>query len=224
MAAAQQSYVTVGSTFDDNSAYYKVTSLNSNTVEIFGWVYDVLEYSVPSSVVYNEKEYLVTGVNLWPSGYYNIGEGLFHLPDSIKNIGYRCFYDSRITGINLPNGLTFINSETFGNTAKLKEIKLPESLESMGADVFNGSAINNISIPRSCKLEEIREGTFANCNSLSTIVLPSKVATIGKNAFLNCTNLSEITFSESFGLVRGTPFENCPNLKKIVFCRPSLLR
>ena len=220
MAAAQQSYVTVGSTFDDNSAYYKVTSLNSNTVEIFGWVYDGLKYSVPSSVVYNEKEYLVTGVNLWPSGYYNIGEGLFHLPDSIKNIGYRCFYDSRITGINLPNGLTFINSEAFGNTAKLKEIKLPESLESMGADVFNGSAINNISIPRSCKLEEIREGTFANCNSLSTIVLPSKVATTGKNAFLNCTNLSEITFSESFGLVRGTPFENCPNLKKIVFLSP----
>ena len=69
----------------------------------------------------------------------------------------------------------------------------------------------------------VKEGTrimcdnaFSGCDSLSEIVIPSSVTSIGDWAFYGCRSLSEIVIPSSVTSIGDLAFDNCSSLSEIV--------
>ena len=82
-----------------------------------------------------------------------------------------------------------------GNDAfdRLTTLKLPDSLETVGAY------------------------TFFNCENLALSEIPAKVSSIGERAFSGCKNLERVSFPSGLKSVGKSAFEGCSNLKELLF-------
>ena len=108
-----------------------------------------------------------------------------YIPDSVTTIGMEAFsnYQNLQTvtfeqneigsaGVQSGTGLTLLGTGAFNGCTSLKNIKLPDSLETMNSAVF------------------------ANCTNLKEIIIPSKVSIVAAAAlalFSGCTSLKNIT-------------------------------
>ena len=75
-------------------------------------------------------------------------------------------------------------------------------------------SLSEIVIPSS--VTSIGKGAFYCCESLSEIVIPSSVTSIGKSAFRGCNSLSEIVIPSSVTSICDWAFWNCRSLSEIV--------
>ena len=88
----------------------------------------------------------------------------------VKIIGRNAFEDcSRLTSINIPNGVWTIRPSAFENCSGLTSITLPNSVKTIGA----------------C--------AFCDCSGLTSINIPNSVAIISQEAFYECTGLKSVT-------------------------------
>ena len=62
----------------------------------------------------------------------------------------------------------------------------------------------------------ICDSAFGNCDSLSEIVIPSSVTSIGDSAFYGCYSLSEIVIPSSVTSIGDGAFSSCDSLSEIV--------
>lgn len=130
---------------------------------------------------------LYFGENLWrcdPSFFETLGDYWIYGPILFryeKNAG-GIFADD-VETLEIPDCVEFIaGTSIFGNMKNLREIKLPDSLKSIGNNTFYwDKGLTRIDLPESLKY--IGEFAFYGCSSLSNIVIPEKVERIGKNAF-----------------------------------------
>ena len=139
-------------------------------------------------------------------------------------------------------GVTFLKASAFKNRRRLKSIKLPQSLEAIGDEVFRGCrSLECIIIPRNVtvigwwaidecsklhsvlfaplsKLEKIGILAFHNCDSLQSVVIPKSVSLMSSSAFSYCTNLKSVIFETGSKLKRleSYVFNHCSSLKSIV--------
>ena len=74
-------------------------------------------------------------------------------------------------------------------------------------------SLSEIVIPSS--VTSIGKGAFSDCRSLSEIVIPSSVTSIGKVAFARCDSLSEIVIPSSVTSIGDRAFCGCSSLKYI---------
>ncbi len=80
---------------------------------------------------------------------------------------------------------------------------------------FNGcTSLSSIVLPEG--LQSIGESAFSGCKSLSSIVLPEGLQSIGESAFSGCTSLSSIVLLEGLQSIGDRAFENCTSLSSIV--------
>lgn len=102
-----------------------------------------------------------------------------------KNVLYGASY---ITDVTLPTDITSIEDYAFYNCSNLviPQLYLP-SLTSIGSNAFKGTKVQ--AITNLGAISTIPESCFKGCSSLSSVVIPSTVATIGNQAFNGCTNL-----------------------------------
>ena len=75
-------------------------------------------------------------------------------------------------------------------------------------------SLSDIVIPSS--VTSIGDGAFMCCRSLSKIVIPSSVTSIGFSAFFDCSSLSEIVIPSSVTSIGNRAFFSCRSLSKIV--------
>lgn len=130
--------------------------------------------------------------------------------NNVESIGENCFKFSALEDVNLAKA-TSIKEFAFSNCSYLKSIKFSENLKAIGEFAFSGdSALVTCHIPSGnigasafmgcSNLEQISLGkvvsignaAFLDCNSLSSLVIPSSVKSIGNEAFVGCTNLKEV--------------------------------
>lgn len=91
---------------------------------------------------------------------------------SVEIIGRSAFEDcSRLTSINIPNGVWIIRPRAFENCSGLTSITLPNSVTNIEAR------------------------TFYNCSGLTSINIPNSVEIISQEAFNKCTGLKSVTVS-----------------------------
>ena len=76
------------------------------------------------------------------------------------------------------------------------------------------SSLSEIVIPSS--VTSIGDSAFYGCNSLSEIVIPSSVTSIGNSAFWGCNSLSEIVIPSSVTSIGDRAFSSCDSLSEIV--------
>ena len=57
---------------------------------------------------------------------------------------------------------------------------------------------------------------FANCISLTKVIIPNSVTSIGYDAFYNCTSLTKIVIPESVTTIEYGVFVDCCSLTKVI--------
>lgn len=154
----------------------------------------------------------------------------------LNNVNLSCV--SLETIDNLPSTLKSIPDNMFYGCSRLKtigdvenKITLPDSVTSIGVAAFSGcSSITNIDLSN---IEDIKQRTFENCNSLNNVIwntslntiedssfigcgfekieLPESVTTIGANAFTNNQKLTDVIVSDKT-IVDETAFNDCSKL------------
>jgi hypothetical protein len=156
-------------TFEIDGLTYQVLSSDRKWVCVSGVENkSIAAVNIPSSVVINGEEYMVT------------------------SIGYSAFsYCDGLTSIDLPDGVTNIRRFAFDGCSSLTSITIPSSVTNIGDGAFWGcETLTSITIPSS--VTSIGEGAFVLCGSLTSINIPSSVTSIGEGAFGGCDKLTKI--------------------------------
>ncbi len=100
-----------------------------------------------------------------------------------------------ITEVNIPEGFTKINDDTFYGFKDLVKVTIPDSVTSIGDSAFAGCInLTEIAIPDS--ITSIYDCAFASCTSLDEITIHDSVTRIGYNAFYNCTSLETVNITD----------------------------
>ena len=80
---------------------------------------------------------------------------------------------------------------------------------------YNCEGLTSVSLPDS--LTKIDFWSFKNCNSLEEIILPDSLTSIGSGTFSDCTKLTSIRIPSSVGHIDSWAFDNCAKLETILF-------
>ena len=83
--------------------------------------------------------------------------------------------------------------------------------------VFNSSAIIKSfdELQYFVGLRSIRKESFKNCNSLTSVSIPTSVTSIGQSAFSRCSSLTSIDIPTSVTSIGGYAFSGCSSLTSI---------
>ena len=147
------------------------------------------------------------------------------IPASVTTLNPSCFEGfTKLTKVIFEEGskITEIPARCFADCTALKEITLPDTVESIGDEAFsNCNALQKIVL--SSALKTINYIAFSGCSSLESIDLPNGIKKIGQLAFQDCEKLKEIKLPESltdFGTqaIMGTSIEEIvlpPSITKL---------
>ncbi len=107
-----------------------------------------------------------------------------------------------------------ISAEAFKSRVSLKNITLPQSLESIGLESFRGcTKLESMEIPENTV--KIGESAFRDCTSMKSLVIKNNCIKIGERAFENCAALEEIELPRGLTEIYGGVFNSCKSLKHI---------
>ena len=121
-----------------------------------------------------------------PKSITRIGDGVFRECDAL-----RVFTDNSIFVVY--DDCLLVDRENnrlisyFGNK---KEVRIPDTVFSIGILSFGGRSLNKVVISESVK--SIDDGAFIGCDSLQKVIVPNSVSYIGKEIFRDCNALKSI--------------------------------
>ena len=137
-----------------------------------------------------------------PYGTQIIGEGAFS----------GCTLSLR--SVTIPASVREIRERAFEDCLYLKEVRIPEGVEVIGADAFaHCGDLEHVEIPGSVR--EIGACAFSPCSSLRTIRIPDGVVSIGEKAFSYCAQLTEAVIGDSVGKIGPRAFDHCYKLRSV---------
>ena len=112
----------------------------------------------------------------------------------IDKNGVLTAYTGSSTEVTIPDGVTEISTEAFGN-AQLTKLWIPASVRVIGDDAFVSQDLREITFQddkaHPSQLATIGDRAFQS-TSLATITLPGSVVTIGDNAFAGMSRLTSV--------------------------------
>ncbi|MBQ3393000.1 MAG: S8 family serine peptidase [Lachnospiraceae bacterium] len=88
--------------------------------------------------------------------------GRYVIPETVKKIAYRAFFESNLTAVEIPEGVTVIDDEAFCDAKSLREIIFPDSVRKIGVSAFYHTALTSVRVP---KLTESYDA-FNGCTAL----------------------------------------------------------
>lgn len=92
--------------------------------------------------------------------------------ENVERIGERAFKQSRITSVEIPAKVKYIENSTFDQCTQLKSVTLHEGLDSIGAAAFYDNALTEITLPASLKkIKDSAFGSFLNNNLLKKMTI-----------------------------------------------------
>lgn len=135
------------------------------------------------------------------------------VPDNVKIIGGKCFIDTDIEKVILPDGIERIESGAFANCNGLKKVNFPETLNVIKDRAFlNCNLLTKVILPET--LAELDDFAFYN-TGIKQLVLPKKIASVGVNVF-GSIKIETINIPKDFTLGKNM-FFICQNLRSVNF-------
>ena len=167
------------------------------------------------------------------NAFNNSGLEEIVLPETLVEIDQFAFSKTRLTEVVIPGSVELLRASafegksnggsplekvvfegnkirelelrTFSYCDRLKEIVLPEGLETIGYNAFDGcSALERIDIPAS--VTYIGEAAFVYCTGLEEAVIGDGVAEIAKRAFAECTALKRVVIGRGIRRIGDMAF------------------
>lgn len=113
------------------------------------------------------------------------------LSSELKFLGSSAFYNTAITEVKMPEGITSVPSSAFSNCSKLTKVELPSSLTYIDSYAFsNCTNLVEINLPEG--ITSIQYNAFSSCSKLTEIIIPSTVESIGSGIFNSCSSLTSV--------------------------------
>ncbi len=164
--------------------------------------------------------YTVNGSYATITGYNGVAVGTIEIPETIDGytvttIGKGAFMDSvKLVGVILPDSVTVLEDEAFGECSLLESVTFSKNLETVGKFTFaNCYSLKSIKLPES--LKKIDKGAFVACTGLTMVAIPKNVESVGEGAFARCTALYNLTVFEGVKRIESFAFNSCVKLKNI---------
>lgn len=110
----------------------------------------------------------------------------------VRSVGKGLLSGTKVTSVQLADGLESIPEEMFSNCWELTSVVIPNSVKSIGNKAFEEcNNLMTVNIPRS--VETIGDEAFHSCDALSTVSMADGLKKIGANVFSACWNLQNLT-------------------------------
>lgn len=124
--------------------------------------------------------------------------------------------DSDIVDIELPNTVTRIGYNAFGNCRYLEKIRLPENVKTIDNNAFyECSSLSSVEFNDG--LKTLGDNAFAHCSSLDSVELNEGLESLGGYAFYGCTALKTVEFKKGLKTIANSAFSSCSSLQSVKF-------
>lgn len=150
-----------------NSYFYSIIARSKSvaepdTVSVDGYIGEEVNMDIASSIVYNDKKYIVKKIKDSAfSGNKRITT--LHIPSSIDTVGANAFNScTALVNITIDKGVLCLDKQAFYSCTSAENISIGEGLLSLG------------------------DRCFAHCKKMTSFVLPATLETIDDYAFFNC--------------------------------------
>lgn len=145
------------------------------------------------------------------------------LPSSLRELGAEAFSRCRLEDASFPAGLTAIPAKAFSEAQfELGEaaVRLPDGLQSIGADAFWGAEMARVQLPDS--LEEIGACAFAGCTAqlvecFETEAELPQTGAVGECAFADCANLTAAQLPAGITEMGADVYAGCAVLQSLAW-------
>uniref|UniRef100_UPI003FD75BC0 leucine-rich repeat protein n=1 Tax=Ruminococcus bromii TaxID=40518 RepID=UPI003FD75BC0 len=132
--------------------------------------------------------------------------------DALTSIGYRSFYNTDITELDLSGANASIGTSAFSNCNSLRTVKL-SGVNTIESSAFYGCD-ELVNLEMSDTLTTIEGSAFCSCTSLKTVIFSDSVTTIADGSFTDCTGLESVTIGKGCTSVTASAFTRNVNLVK----------
>ena len=109
--------------------------------------------------------------------------------------------------------ITYMSSDFENNSeiTSFDELQYFTGLSCIQSNAFeNCSSLTSVILPHS--ITSIGEDAFSHCTGLTSIEIPDSVTSIGDSAFLHCIGLNSVTIGNSVDSIGHSAFSQCRNL------------
>lgn len=123
-------------------------------------------------------------------------------------------YESLVEKVIIKEGTESIKDGAFIGFKKVKEIKIPSSVKTIGKSAFRSChSLESIEIPEG--VTKIEKETFWGCGKLKSVILPKSLKEIGNQAFWSCDNLETIELPQGLTTIENAAFLGCHTLSNV---------
>lgn len=151
-----------------------------------------------------------------------------------NNLAWAFFKNESLVTVKLPESITEVGEDIFGDCKTLRGVKLPEGVSRINKEAFYGcSILETINFP--AKLTSVGDNAFSLCSKMELDNLPNSLLHVGQSAFcyvplkalkldrkveigagaFSYTPITEIEMATPCDSIREGTFSDCPNLTKI---------
>ena len=206
--------------------FYNLNS-SQKTAQVARWDWGLKyagDFVIPSTVVRNEVEYTVTGIE--SKAFYDCSElTSVKIPNSVTSIGTAIFYGcTDLASIVVEEGNPTYDSrencnaiiETASNKLIMgcKGTSIPNGITTIGQESFQGcTGLTSIAIPSS--VTTIEDYAFENCTGLTSFIIPDGVTSIGSGILMGCSGLTFVYLGIGLVNIPIDMFEGCNSLKTV---------
>lgn len=159
------------------------------------------------------------------------------LPSGLKSIGKGAFSGTGIKSIDIPNSVVSIDDYAFLRCQGLKTVNIPSSVKSIGErafaycgnlatvniatnsslptipeGMFEASGLKTLSLSALAECKEIGPWALAQCNGLTTLILPEKTQTIGVSALAGTKSIQTLSLPKTTDYIADNAMSNMSGL------------
>lgn len=167
------------------------------------WVPYVTEFEVPYSII-----------DISSNAFSGSPVEEVSIPGSVKKINELLYGNISLKKVILQEGVNSIWGTAFANCVNLREVELPNSLNSLYNSFEGCTSLNRIHLKRN--LNYIGYHTFKGCENLLDIRIDGHLRTLDLSAFDGCSRLKTLVFNYGVDNIEGN-LSHCLELKYIVF-------